>query len=190
MRVLVSLLGMLLIVGCTSMNLDDFKGTSPKLLIEEYFQGKTEAWGVFYDRFGNLRRQFTVSIEGTWDSERKTLTLVEDFIYSDGETEQRVWTIKKSADGSYEGRADGVVGVASGRSNGRAFYWTYDFNLLVGDDTWKVRFEDWMILQDDAVMFNRATLSKLGIRLGEVSIFFRKSAPTQTSSVPVTDRAA
>ena len=104
-----------------------------------------------------------MSGEGGADNGRKSLPLFLDFIHSDGEPEQRVWTIKKSAEGTYEAMADGGVVVASGNFNDRAFYWAYDFIMLVGVDTWKVRCEDWMILQHEAAMFNRANLSKLGI---------------------------
>jgi hypothetical protein len=38
-----------------------------------------------------------------------------------------------------------------------------------------VQFDDWMFLLDDAVMLNRAVMSKWGIRLGEVTLAFRKS---------------
>ena len=73
----------------------------PDLILEQYFLGKTFASGIFEDRFGNVRRQFTVDIDGTWDG--KTLTLTEDFIFGDGETETRVWSIEKIAPASYVG---------------------------------------------------------------------------------------
>jgi hypothetical protein len=37
-----------------------------------------------------------------------------------------------------------------------------------------VQFDDWMFLLDDEVMLNRATMSKWGVRLGEVTLAFRK----------------
>ena len=42
-----------------------------------------------------------------------------------------------------------------------------------GDRT-RVSFNDWMYLQPDNMLFNRAMISKLGIDVAEVSIFFRK----------------
>ena len=121
------------------MKPQDFAGREPRLLIEEYFTGRSKAWGIFQDRFGRLRRQFEVEIEGTWDGE--TLTLVEDFVYDDGETEQRVWRITKHGEHAYEGRADGVVGVATGVAYGNALNWTYRYSLKVGEGTWDVSFE-------------------------------------------------
>jgi hypothetical protein len=154
------------------MRLDDYAGTGPSFLPEEYFAGRSRAWGYFTDRFGRIRREFTVEIDGTFDGE--TLVLDERFVYADGERETRVWTIRKLPGGLYEGRAGGVVGVAEGRVAGRAMNWRYDFDLPVGANTFRVHFDDWMLRQDEEVMLNHASVSKLGIEIGTVSIFFRK----------------
>ena len=49
------------------MAVEDFKNGKPELVLEDYFKGRTEAWGIFRDQFGQLRRQFKVTIDGTWD---------------------------------------------------------------------------------------------------------------------------
>lgn len=167
------LLSVTLLTGCSGMKPEDFAGNEPRFLIEEYFAGKTRAWGMFQDRFGKLRRQFVVDIEGTWDGE--VLTLVEDFVYDNGETEQRIWKIRKTGEHSYEGKANGVIGTAQGQSYGNVLHWRYGFALGVGDNTWNVTFDDWMFLQGDGVMINRAEVTKFGIELGEVTIAFRKA---------------
>jgi Protein of unknown function (DUF3833) len=160
------------LAGCGGMKLEDFADGTPHLLLEEYFVGRTTAWGLFEDRFGRVRREFRVEITGRYDE--GVLTLVEDFVYSDGEQEQRVWRITPQGDGRYEGRADDVVGTATGAARGNAVHWQYDLELPIGDRVWQVHFDDWMLLQDDAVMINRATVSKFGLTLGEVTLFFQK----------------
>jgi len=172
---IVSLLG-----GCGSMKIEDFKGTSPEFKIEEYFAGRTKAWGIFEDRFGNLKRQFTVDIEGTWDGE--TLTLVEDFVYADGETDQRIWKIRKTGPGRYVGTADDIEGEAVGRSEGKALTWSYDFNLKLKSGEISTRFEDWFYLQDEDVLVNRTKVTKFGIELGEATIFFHRMPDTAPAS--------
>jgi len=169
----VSIVGLAgLLIGCTNMDVTDFKDGKPALVLEEYFDGRTVAAGLFQDRFGTVRRQFVVEIDGSWDG--KVLRLVEDFIYSDGETEQRIWTLTKLDEHRYEGRADGVVGMAGGAAYGNAFNWRYTFDLKVGDGTWRVDFDDWMFLQEGGVLINKATVSKWGITLGEVTLAFHK----------------
>ena len=166
----------LILGGCSSMRLQDFEGGDPRFLPEEYFIGQTRAWGLFEDRFGRVRRQFQVDIAGAYDGE--VLTLVEDFVYADAEEERRVWRIRPLGGGRYEGRADDVIGIASGTALGNALHWEYDLDLAVGDRNWLVHFDDWMLLQDEAVMINRATVSKFGFTLGEVTLFFRKVSAT------------
>ncbi len=112
-RITYTLMVLLLLGGCQSMQIEDFKDTEPKFVLEQYFEGKTKAWGIFEDRFGNLRREFVVDIDGTWDG--TTLTLDERFDYADGEKDRRIWTIEKAEDGRYVGRADDVIG--SGYAN-------------------------------------------------------------------------
>ena len=156
------------------MKVTDFKDSPTKLVLEEYFQGKTYAAGLFQDRFGTVRRQFTVEIDGNFDD--GVLTLVEDFVYDDGETEQRIWVLNKLDGNRYEGSADGVVGRASGEASGNAFNWKYTFDLKVGDSTWRVDFDDWMFLQPGGVLINKALISKWGITIGEVTLSFSKPA--------------
>ena len=175
MKYLITLLSLFTLFGCANMKVTNYQDTTPELILEDYFAGKTFAHGVFQDRFGNVRRRFTVDIEGTWNAEQQQLTLVEDFIYDDGETEQRVWTLTKTGDKTFEGTADGVVGTASGQLSGNAFNWHYTFDLPFRGDTMRVKFDDWMFLMPDGkTLFNKASIYKYGIRLGDVYIFFEK----------------
>ncbi len=161
-----------LLSGCEGMKPSDFEESEPRLLIEEYFQGHTRAWGLFEDRFGKVRRQFTVDIEGTWDGEE--LVLDERFVYDDGELDRRVWRIRKTGEYTYEGRADDIIGVAQGESRGNALNWRYRMDLAIGDGSWRVAFDDWMFLQSDGVMLNRAQVTKFGFELGTVTLAFKK----------------
>lgn len=152
------------------MKIGDFAGSTPELRIERYFAGRTHAWGVFEDRFGTLRRSFTVAIDGRWDG--RELMLDERFVYADGETDRRVWRIVRTAEGRYEGRADDVIGTAVGMSAGNALNWTYEMALKVGGDRWRVRFDDWMWLQPGDALINRANVYRWGLWIGTVSLFF------------------
>jgi hypothetical protein len=179
--------------GCSGMQIEDFQQTEPAFVLEEYFEGKTIAWGLFEDRFGNVQRQFVVDIDGQWDG--KTLTLTEDFVYSDGETEKRVWTIIKTGDSTYEGATENSIGIAMGELAGNAFHWEYGFKLKVGDGNWKVKFDDWMFLQPNGVLLNKATVTRWGFTLGTVFLSFSKpvvtaQASTKPSGVPSLSQVA
>lgn len=144
----------------------------PELVLEQFFNGRTFATGLFEDRFGNIRNQFTVTIDGDWDG--RTLILDEDFRYIDGSKERRVWHITKHEDNRYIGVTDNVEGSAAGEIRGNVFRWRYLFRLQVGDKTWRVKFDDWMLLQPDGTLLNRATVYRWGIRIGTAFLSFHR----------------
>jgi hypothetical protein len=154
------------------MRVEEFADKQPRFVLEEYFAGETKAWGIVRDRFGTVRRQFTVDMTGVWDGE--VLTLDEHFIYDDGETDRRTWTVRKIDEHRYEGTAADVIGKATGGAYGNALNWSYTLDLPIGGRTWHIAFDDWMFLQPDGVLINRADMSKFGIRLGEIVLFFQK----------------
>lgn len=167
---------LLAVSGCDSMQLKQFSEQQPKLVLEEYFEGNTYAWGIVEDRFGNLREQFQVSIVGSLKD--GLLTLDEQFVYSDGRRQQRVWTIQRQPDSQqYLGYASDVLGLARGEISGNALNWQYRMDLPIAGSTWRVSFDDWMWLQPGGVLINRAQISKWGVNLARVTLFFSKQAP-------------
>lgn len=163
---------LVVLAGCASIEPQDYRDERPALDLFRYFDGTVDAWGQFQDRSGKVVKRFKVLIRGTVRDGR--LTLEEDFAYSDGTTERRVWTIEKTGEGRYRGTAGDVVGEAEGRSAGNALNWRYVLALEVDGRTWHVSFDDWMFLHEGGVLLNRAEMSKFGFRVGEVFIAFRK----------------
>lgn len=154
------------------MNIKDYQGQTPKFDLFNYFEGKTQAWGQFQDRSGLVLRRFTVDITGTINGD--TLVLDEQFVYNDGEQQQRIWTISRTGQGQYIGKADDVVGEAKGVSAGNALSWSYTLDLPYKDSSIHVKFDDWMFLHTESKMMNRAEVTKFGFKVGEVTLFFDK----------------
>jgi hypothetical protein len=172
MRIFIAVL-VLVLAGCTGKPaLEDEKLSTRNLNLEEFFAGRTVAYGQFQDIFGTVRRRFEVEINGTWDGQ--TLTLIEDFLYEDGSTEQRVWTLEKTADDTWRGTAPGVIGEALGEERGDTFNWRYTIDLPVPDGTLRVTFDDWMWLLTEDRLLNRAYMKRFGVDIGEVIITFEK----------------
>ena len=164
--------GALLAGGCAGVEPASYSAEKPVLDLKTYFNGPIDAWGVFQDRSGKVVRRFTVVMNCSWNGD--TGILDEDFTYSDGTREKRVWTIRKLSEGRYSGTAGDVIGEAQGQAAGNALNWRYTLALKVDGRTWHVDFDDWMYLVDDRVMLNRATMSKFGVRLGEVLLSFTR----------------
>lgn len=167
----------LLASGCaTPPTPADYAAERPLLDLASYFNGEVVAHGVFTDRGGRVVRRFSVLMKCSWNGDDGVLD--EQFSYSDGKSERRVWRVKKlrgpGNEGRYTGTADDVVGIAQGHAAGNALQWAYTLRLPVDGSVYDVQFDDWMYLMDDRVMLNKAVMSKFGIRLGEVTLSFHK----------------
>jgi hypothetical protein len=163
----------LLLGGCASQEVSNYGKEKPAFDITHFFAGKTEGWGMFQKRGGLVVKRFHVDIDG--HAVGNDFVLDEHFVYSDGSTQKRVWTLTPQADGSWQGRAGDVVGTAIGHAAGNALNWRYVLHLPVDNTSYDVDMDDWMYQMDDKTLVNRTRMSKLGVDLGEVTLFFRKA---------------
>jgi Protein of unknown function (DUF3833) len=161
-----------LLLGCATPIPGDYAAEKPTLQLRDYLNGPLRAHGLFTDRSGRVVKRFTVEMVGRWQGASGVLE--EDFTYSDGTTQRRVWRLQELGGGRYSGEADDVVGVAQGQAAGNALNWRYTMRLPVDGRDIEVQFDDWMYLVDERVMINKAVMSKFGITLGEVTLSFTK----------------
>ena len=162
--------------ACSAPSVTQYVHEKPNLDLSEYFNGTIDAYGIFTDRSGEVKKRFTVLLVAQWKvvDGKKIGTLDESFEYSDGTKQKRIWTLTETAAGKYIGRADDVVGEALGESAGNALNWAYTLALPVDGTIYHVQFNDWMYLVTPKVMLNKAKMSKFGIDLGEVTLSFYK----------------
>lgn len=161
-----------LLLGCSGIQVEQYRNEKPTLDLRTYFNGRVDAWGMFQKRDGEVIKRFKVIIQAR--SEGEKLILDEDFTYSDGTKQRRVWTLTPDGPGRWKGRADDVIGEAIGEVAGNALRWRYVLSLPVDDKVYHVNFDDWMYLLDDDTMANRSFMTKWGFELGQVTLFFRK----------------
>lgn len=168
--------GVVALSGCASPQPADYASEKPTLDLRKYFNGTLDAYGVFTDRSGKVVKRFTVVMVCRWQGPpgAEEGVLDEDFTFSDGTKQRRIWRLKRTGEGSYIGRADDVVGDAIGIERGNALRWNYTLALPVDGQVINVQFDDWMYLMTDKVMLNKATMSKFGVKLGEVTLSFTK----------------
>ncbi len=178
MRILITF-AFLALAACTGKpSFDDPSLSDRKLNMEEFFDGELVAYGQFQDVLGTVRRSFVVDIKGDWDGER--LRLVEDFVYEDGSTEQRIWTLTKTGPDSWTGTAPGVIGQAAGQEKDNRFNWVYEIDLPVPSadgtsETLRVTFDDWMWQLSEDRLLNLAYVKRYGFDIGVVTISFEKN---------------
>jgi len=159
------------LLGC-SIDISRYENTEPRLDIKRYFTGKVTAWGIVQDRNDQVIRRFCVDILGQWQGNNGTLE--ETFYFDDGEVSYRTWRLTKFDDGSYQGTADDVIGIATGRQQGFAFHWQYQLKVSSGGTIYEMMLDDWMYQIDEYRLFNRTEMKKFGFTLASITLFFDK----------------
>lgn len=145
-------------------------------IIERDLVGSAVARGEFRTITG-VRRTFTARLNGAWDG--RTLTLVEDFEFADGERDRKTWRLQRTEPGRYVGTREDVVGQAVGFQDGPVFRLEYD--VLLPSESGrgvKVRFRDVMAESADGDIVNNATIGWFGLRVGSVSLVIQRAPDT------------
>jgi hypothetical protein len=139
-----------------------------------FLDGRTSAWGIFEDRFGRLRRRFDVEMNGRWEG--GTFVLDETFLYDTGAREERTWRVVPTGGGRFTATCADCVGSAAGECDSHSIRMRYKFRLKLDWREVDVDFDDRIYRMGPMVAINRATMSKWGVKLGELSLFFERAA--------------
>jgi hypothetical protein len=145
----------------------------PRLVLHEWFRGPTHAVGRFRNYFTGAERKLAVDLRGRWNG--KVLSLFEDFFYADGERDQKTWFFQRTGAGTYIGTREDVVTpaqVTTPQPDTVRFGYTADLKLPSGVQ--RLDFDDTLSLRSDGTVFNRATVSRFLIPLGDVELVFFK----------------
>lgn len=171
LKILLILLGLKFIASC-STDISEYKDNMPTLSLEKFFNGKLTASGIVEDYSSKVIRTFNVTMDASWNGNQGIID--ENFIFSDGEIQKRIWQITAKGDGVYHGTASDIIGVAIGKAEGNALRWQYDMLLNTDGKTYRVEFDDWMFLVNDNTIINRSEIIKFGITVGKVLLVIQK----------------
>lgn len=146
-------------------------------VLEEDLVGRTVARGEFR-AINGTRRGFVATLNGTWDG--RTMTLIEDFVYDDGERDRKTWVLQRVSPGRYVGTREDVVGQAIGFQDGAAFRLEYNVRLPSANGRGRVvRFRDVIVNTPDGGILNRATVGLFGLRVARVELTMERDASAQ-----------
>lgn len=137
-----------------------------------FLEGRTRAWGVFEDRFGRVRRRLAVDMNGRWEG--GAFVLDERFEYDGDAVETRTWRIVPLGAGRFRASCPDCVGDATGECSSDSVRMSYRFRLKLESREIVVTFDDRLHRIGDGIAVNRATMSKWGVKLGELSLFFQR----------------
>lgn len=142
-----------------------------QLVLEKFFVGRTIGDGSFVNAITGAERKVHVLLDGKWNG--KALRLFEDFYYADGERAQKTWILTKTGPGTYSGVREDVIGTARGTTDGVFVRLDYDANLKSNGSDITVTFADVLELRADGSVLNKAVISKLGVKIGDVTLVIR-----------------
>lgn len=160
------------LAACSSVSVSDYSDVGPQLALEEFFSGPLTAHGVVKDRSGRVIRHFSADIVASWQG--GVGTLEEDFVFNDGEKQQRTWILTPKGEGRYTGTAGDVVGAGELEVAGNSVFLDYTLRLPWRGDTIDVRVDDRMYLVGQDVLINESVLSKFGLRVGELLLVIQR----------------
>lgn len=175
------IIGILLLISltyfftaCNVMEIKQFAGKNPEIHLDQYFVGNLKGYGVFYDRWSNIRTSFKIDLSGEF-ANSSDLILKENLVYENGEKIKREYRITKSQiDGQYDLFCDDLVKPGSIIQSGNALLWEYTLLQDIGGQVLSLNFEDWMFLQNENLVLNRAKAYWYGIFVGEVFMVINK----------------
>jgi hypothetical protein len=171
LTILIIIGGLSMIFSC-SPNIKDYKNATPSLDIKQYLNGNFVVKGLLKNRQGKVIRQFSATVKGSFTA--NSGTLVERFIFNDGEEQDRIWQINFIDDNNFTATAGDVVGVAKGVQMGNAVNMKYVLSVPYGKTTINISMEDWIFLLDSKHAMNTTIMTKFGFKVGELVIFFEK----------------
>lgn len=167
----------LALTGCTSTSVEDYRDNQPRLVPEQFFDGRLTAHGVVKNRSGKVIRYFNAEIKAYWEDGIGTLE--EDFIFDDGELQRRVWTLTPAGAGRYKGTAGDVVGSGELTVAGNSMFLDYVLRIPWDDSTLDLRIDDRMYLVNPDILINESKMIKFGLEVGEILLVIERR-PTTT----------
>lgn len=176
-RTLLTTTVLILLSACTPVKVTDYAGSQPLLDLEQFFDGELTAHGVVKDRGGKVIRTFNADISAHWAD--GVGTLVEDFVFDDGETQQRIWTLQPDGVDRFTGTAGDVVGEAALQLAGNSLFLDYILRLDYRGSQVDVRVDDRMYLVSPDVLINESILTTFGLRVGNLVLVIVKKGPTR-----------
>lgn len=163
--------------ACSSISVTDYVDNSPKLVLEKFFNGSLRAHGIVKDRSGKVIRYFNATIDASWVGSIGTLD--ENFVFDDGEKQQRIWTIAKDETGQYIGSANDVIGSSPLKVAGNSVFLNYVLRIPYEDGTLDLNIDDRMYLVSENVLINESVMTKWGFQVGEIVLVIEKDGSSE-----------
>ncbi len=138
----------------------------PPITLEDAFAGRAVGAGVFRVWLTGQERRFTARLDGRLEGDR--LTVVEDFVYDDGDENRLTWVFDRTGPGRWQGRREDTVGPAEVIETGTEIRLTYTADFESPDGVTRPGFSDVIYFGPDGRIINDAIVTRWGLPVARV----------------------
>jgi hypothetical protein len=150
----------------------DPAGETLPMTLDSAFVGRSRGRGVFRNLITGAERRFSADLDGRLAGDR--LTVAEDFVYDDGQTDRLTWVFDRAGPGRWTGRREDTVGPAEAVEDGRTVRLTYLSDFRTPDGTTRLGFADVIWQPEPRLVVNEGIVTKGGIPVGKVRFEIRR----------------
>lgn len=169
----------------TAQKPSDYEKSGPVFDLRTHLNGPIECEGAIYGPTGRVSSRFVGHFDAQWEGNIGVMK--ERFVYDDGSTQDRQWTLRLGNDGGIVATAPDVVGEGQGHQAGSAVRLQYRIRLPEESGAHVLDTVDWMYLAPNGTIVNRSQFRKFGIKVAELVATMR---PTANASSDRDERSA
>jgi hypothetical protein len=160
------------LAGCASAPPAPRLPTRP-VTLDQAFLGRKQGRGHFRVWLTGEERRFEAVLDGRLSRQGNRLTVVEDFVYDDGQKDRLTWVFDRAGPNRWTGQREDTVGLAEAvEENGQVrLRYTADFRSLSG--VTRLGFADLIYLREDGLIVNDGIVSRGGIPVAGVRFEIR-----------------
>lgn len=148
----------------------------PPITVVSAFQGRTTGRGHFRIWLTGDERRFTAKLNGrvTGTDGARTLTVVEDFLYDDGQQDRLTWVFRETGPGRWTGKREDTVGEATVIEEDGEIRLSYTADFRSPSGVNRLEFQDILYARADGTIVNDAVVSKAGIAVASVRFLIQR----------------
>lgn len=148
----------------------------PPITLVSAFQGRTTGRGHFRVWVTGDERRFTARLNGTVKGPEgaRTLTVVEDFVYDDGQQDRLTWVFREQGPGRWTGKREDTVGEATVVEEDGLIRLSYTADFRSPSGVNRLGFEDILYARSDGTIVNDAVVTRAGIAVASVRFLIRR----------------
>jgi len=162
-------LGGLALTSCASVPPAPKAPAAPLGLVDA-FSGRATGVGEFKVWLTGDERRFTALLNGTVTGQTgaRRLTVVEDFIYDDGDKNRLTWVFDEVGAGRWNGKREDTVGVAEVIEKEGVIRLTYTADFVSPTGTTRLGFSDVIYDAGGGLIINDAIVTRWGLPVAKV----------------------